>query len=45
MRELDIAYGNSRSAKQWTNKKTSFTTLTERLKVTVRTTEDRKSVV
>lgn len=39
MRELDIAYGNSRSAKQWTNKKTSFTTLTERLKVTVRTTE------
>lgn len=39
MRELDIAYGNSRSVKQWTNKKTSFTTLTERLKVTVRTTE------
>ena len=39
MRALDIAYGNSRSAKQWTNKKTSFTTLTERLKVTVRTTE------
>ena len=39
MRELNIAYGNSRSAKQWTNKKTRFSALKDRLKVTIRTTE------
>ena len=39
MRELSIAYGNSRSAKQWSNKTVRFEELKERLKVTIRTSE------
>lgn len=39
MRELNIAYGNSRSAKQWSNKTIRFDALKERLKVTIRTSE------
>lgn len=39
MRELNIAYGNSRSARQWVNKTIRFDALQERLKVTIRTTE------
>ena len=39
MRELSIAYGNSRSAKQWSNKTIRFEDLKERLKVTIRTSE------
>lgn len=39
MRELSIAYGNSRSAKQWSNKTIRFGELKERLKVTIRTSE------
>lgn len=39
MRELNIAYGNSRSAKQWSNKTVCFEDLKERLKVTIRTPE------
>ena len=39
MRELNIAYGNSRSARLWVNKTIRFDALQERLKVTVRTTE------
>lgn len=39
MRELAIAYGNSRQAKKWVNKITTFDELKERLKVTIRTTE------
>ncbi len=39
MRDLAIAYGNSRSAKQWTNKTIKFDALKERLKVTIRTQE------
>ena len=39
MRSLAIAYGNSRQAKKWVNKITTFDELKERLKVTIRTTE------
>ncbi len=39
MRELNIAYGNSCMAKRWSNKTTSWETLGERLKTTIRTTE------
>ncbi len=39
MRELNIAYGNSRSAKQWSNKTIRFEALKERLRVTIRTPE------
>ena len=39
MRELKIAYGDSRLSKRWTNKKTSFEDLCERFKDTRRTTE------
>lgn len=39
MRELNIAYGNSRSARQWSNKTVLFEALKERLKVTIRTPE------
>ena len=39
MRNLPIAYGNSRQAKTWVNKTTSFTDLKERLKVPIRTSE------
>ncbi len=39
MRELSIAYGNSRSAKQWSNKTIRFGELKERLKTTIRTPE------
>ncbi len=39
MRELNIAYGNSRSARQWSNKTVRFDALKERLKVTIRTSE------
>ena len=37
MRELNIAYRNSRSAKQWSNKAVRFEELKERLKMTIRT--------
>lgn len=39
MRDLNIAYGNSRSARQWSNKTVRFDALKERLKVTIRTSE------
>ena len=39
MRKLAIAYGNSRHAKTWVNKTTTFDELKERLKVTIRTSE------
>ncbi len=39
MRELAIAYGNSRQAKTWVNKTISYDSLKERLRVPVRTTE------
>ena len=39
MRELAIAYGNSRQAKKWVNKTITFDVLKERLKTTIRTTE------
>jgi Predicted P-loop ATPase and inactivated derivatives len=39
MRDLNIAYGNSRAAKQWSNKNIRFDDLKERLKVTIRTSE------
>ena len=39
MRDLAIAYGNSRQAKTWTNKTTSFDDLKARLKTPIRTTE------
>lgn len=39
MRDLNIAYGNSRSARQWSNKTICFDALKERLKVTIRTSE------
>lgn len=39
MRALCIAYGNSRQAKTWTNKTTSFDDLKARLKTPIRTTE------
>ena len=39
MRELPIAYGNSRHARNWVNKKISYGGLKERLRVTIRTTE------
>ena len=39
MRELKIAYGNSRQAKFWSNKTTTFEELCERLKTPVRTSE------
>ena len=39
MRDLNIAYGGSRSAKQWSNKTIRFDRLKERLKVTIRTPE------
>ena len=39
MRDLNIAYGDSRSARQWSNKTIRFEALKERLKVTVRTSE------
>ena len=39
MRELPIAYGNSRQAKKWVNKTTGFEDLKDRLKVPIRTTE------
>ena len=39
MRDLAIAYGNSRQAKKWVNKTVKFDDLKERLKVTIRTTE------
>ena len=39
MRELAIAYGNSRQAKKWINKTIAYNDLKERLKVPIRTTE------
>ena len=39
MRDLPIAYGNSRQAKKWVNKTISYEALKERLKVPIRTTE------
>ena len=39
MRDLAIAYGNSRQAKKWVNKKITYEDLKERLKSTIRTTE------
>ena len=39
MRDLAIAYGNSRQAKKWVNKTIKFDELKARLKVTIRTTE------
>ena len=39
MRDLAIAYGNSRQAKTWGNKTISYDSLKERLRVPVRTTE------
>ena len=39
MRDLNIAYGNSRTAKQWSNKTIRFDDLKERLKSTIRTSE------
>lgn len=39
MRDLNIAYGNSRTAKQWSNKTIRFADLKERLKTTIRTSE------
>ncbi|MEF9840902.1 MAG: hypothetical protein RR791_08140, partial [Lachnospiraceae bacterium] len=39
MRDLNIAYGNSRTAKQWSNKSIQFDKLKERLKITIRTSE------
>lgn len=39
MRDLSIAYGNSRQAKKWVNKTIRFDDLKERLKATIRTTE------
>ncbi len=39
MRNLSLAYGNSRQAKTWVNKTIGFEELKERLKVTIRTPE------
>ena len=39
MRELPIAYGNSRQAKKWINKNTTYQDIKARLRVPVRTTE------
>lgn len=39
MRELKIAYGDSRLSKKWVNKKTTFEDLCERFKTTRSTTE------
>ena len=39
MRDLAIAYGNNRQAKNWINKTTKYADLKEGLKVTIRTTE------
>lgn len=39
MRELAIAYGNSRKSRLWSNKATTFEALCERLKTPIRTTE------
>lgn len=39
MRDLKIAYGNGRTAKQWSNKTIRFADLKERLKTTIRTSE------
>ena len=39
MRNLAIAYGNSRQALKWVNKTTTFDDLKERLKITIRTPE------
>lgn len=39
MRNLAIAYGNSRQAKKWINKTITFEDLKKRLKVPIRTTE------
>ena len=41
MRDLAIAYGNSRQAKKWVNKTIQYDDLKARLKVTIRTTEYR----
>ena len=39
MRDLKIAYGNSRQAKFWSNKTIKFEDLCERLKTPIRTSE------
>ena len=39
MRNLAVAYGNSRQAKKWSNKTIKYNDLKERLKVTMRTME------
>ena len=39
MRDLAIAYGNSRQAKKWVNKTIQYDDLKARLRVTIRTTE------
>ena len=39
MRELAIAYGNSRKSRIWSNKITTFDALCERMKTPIRTTE------
>lgn len=39
MRELKIAYGNSRQSKFWSNKTTTFDDLCDRLKTPIRTSE------
>lgn len=45
MRDLNIAYGNSRTAKQWSNKIIRFSDLKERLKTTIRTLNLRRSTL
>ncbi len=45
MRDLAIAYGNSRQAKKWSNKTVKFDDLKERLKTTMRTTESAEEYV
>lgn len=39
MRELPIAYGNSRQAKTWVNKTARYEDIKARLRVPIRTTE------
>ena len=43
MRDLAIAYGNSRQAKKWVNKTIRFDDLKERLKATIKVAQNYKS--
>lgn len=45
MRNLAVAYGNSRQAKKWVNKTIKFDDLKERLKTTMRTTESAEEYI